>query len=73
MEVHGVGGAETKRGCSELCRCLWPEIKLTSEPGAWQRCTPVERFPQTRTQTLALPPKVGLLWGHLFSLTNRVG
>lgn len=73
MEAHGVGGAEMERGCSESFRCPWPKRKLTSEPRACQRCTPVERFPQTRTQILALPPKVGLLWGHLFSLTSRVG
>ena len=64
---------ETERGCSELRRCPWLKRRLTSEPWACQRCTPVERFPQTRTQILALPPKVGLLWRRLVSLTNRVG
>lgn len=60
------------RGCSESCRCPWLQRKLTSEPRACQTCTPVERFPQTRTQILALPLEVALGASCFFDKQGRL-
>lgn len=53
---------------------VWRLVKMvmTSEPRACQTCTPVERFPQTRTQILALPLKVALGASCFFDKQGRL-